>query len=144
MASSEIRSKECNAQITLNGQRLGGSFLTIYDLSIKPDKTIDKKRFPGMKRAVGDLDIKGFDGSFKTQKRDHSWRTVALAFEQADKNGTEFPVVSMAITYAYRDGSSDVRTVTAHGDLVLVQDDNNLPESGYLVDSWAFFCSYVT
>lgn len=144
MASTEIRAKEGNAQITVDGQRFGGSFQTIYDLSIKPDKTIDKKRFPGMKRAVGDLDIKGFDISFKTQKRDHSWRTLQLKMEQADKNGTPFPVVSIAITYAYRDGSADVRTITVHGDLVLVQDDNTLPESGYLVDNWVGFASYVT
>lgn len=144
MASTEIRAKEANAQLTVDGQRFGGSFLTIYDLSIKPDKEIAKKRFPGMKRAVGDLDIKGFDISFKTQKRDHSWRSLQLKYEQADKNGTPFPVVSIAITYAYRDGSGDVRTITAHGDVVLVQDDNNLPEAGYLVDSWSGYCSFVT
>lgn len=144
MAATEIRAKEANAQITVDGQRLGGSFSTIYDLDITPDVTIEKKRFPGMKRAVGDFDLKGFGLKFKTQKRDHSWRALQLKFEQADKNGTPFPVVSIAITYSYRDGSADVRTITAHGDLVLVQNSNNLPQDGYLVDGWEGFCSFVT
>jgi hypothetical protein len=144
MAATEIRAKEANAQLTVDGRRLGGSFSTIKDLSIKPDKEIAKKRFPGMKRAVGDLDIKGYDFSFKTEKRDHAWRTVWGLFEQADKNGTVFPVVTIAITYSYRDGSSDVRTNTLHGDLILALDDTNLPESGYLMDSWTGFGSFFT
>lgn len=144
MAATEIRAKEANAQLTVDGRRLGGSFSTIKDLSVKPDKEIAKKRFPGMKRSVADLDLKGYDFSFKTEKRDHSWRTVWGLFEQADKNGTVFPVVTLALTYAYRDGSADVRTNTLHGDLILALDDTNLPESGYLMDSWTGFSSFFT
>lgn len=144
MASTEIRAKEANIQITVAGQRLGGSFATIKDLSIKPDVTLDKKRFPGMKRAVGDLDIKGFDFSFKTEKRDHTWKTLWRMVEQADKNGQPFPVITLAVTYSYRDGSNDVRTNTLHGDLVLKLDDDNIPESGYQMDSWTGFSSFWT
>ena len=144
MAATEIRAKEANAQLTVDGRRFGGSFSTIKDLSIKPDKEIAKKRFPGMKRSVADLDIKGYDFSFKTEKRDHTWLTLWKMFEAADKNGTQFPEVSLALTYAYRDGSSDVRTNALHSDLILALDDTNLPESGYLMDSWTGFASYFT
>lgn len=144
MASTEIRSKEANVQMTVNGQRLGGSFVTIHDLMIKPDAKIDKKRFPGMKRAVGDEDILGYDVSFKHELRDHVWVTLWTMIENADKNGTPFPEISMAVTYGYRDGSRNVRTKTLHGDLVLKLDDSNVPKDGYLAGSWSGFCSYWT
>lgn len=144
MSSTEIRAKEANVQLTVAGVRLGGSFLTIKDMSIKPDATLDKKRFPGMKRAVGDYDVKGYDITFKTEKRDHQWKTLWRLFELADKNGTPPPVVTMAVTYSYRDGSQLVVTNTLHGDLVLVPDDFPVPETGYLVDSWKGFASFFT
>lgn len=144
MASTEIRAKEANAQITYAGRRLGGSFLTIKDLTVKPDKEIAKKRFPGMKRSVADLDIKGYDFSFKSEKRDHIWNTVQVGFENADKNGTVFPIVTIALTYSYRDGSSQVANKTLHGDLIMVLDDTPIPENGYLVDSWTGFASFFT
>lgn len=144
MGATEIRAKEATIQLTVNGQRLGGSFATIHDLSIKPDKKIDKKRFPGQKRAAGDVDYIGVDFSFKSEKRDHQWKTVDKLFQDADKNGTPFPEVSIAVTYAYRDGTGNVRTGTLHGDLILVLDDTNVPKDGYLGDSWSGFCSFFT
>jgi hypothetical protein len=144
MASTEIRAKEANIQLTVAGVRLGGSFLTIYDLAIKPDVVMDKKRFPGQKRAVGDIDVKGVDFSFKSQKRDHQWKTLWAMIEQADKNGQPFPVITLAVTYSYRDGSGLVVTNQIHGDLVLQLDDDNVPESGYQVDSWKGFASFWT
>lgn len=144
MGATEVRAKEATIQLTVNGQRLGGSFSTIHDLTIKPDAKIDKKRFPGQKRAVGDLDIMGVDFSFKNELRDHSWKTLWKMYEDADKNGVPFPEVSMAVTYAYRDGSNNVRTGTLHGDVVLKLDDGNVPKDGYLANSWSGFCSYWT
>jgi len=144
MGATEIRSKEANIQITVNGQRLGGSFATVHDLMIKPDAKIDKKRFPGQKRAVGDLDIMGVDFSFKHEKRDHSWKTLWKLYEDADKNGTLFPEVTFAVTYSYRDNTGNVRTGTLHGDMVLKMDDTNVPKDGYLAGSWSGFCSYFT
>lgn len=142
--STEIRAKEANVQLTVNGQRLGGSFATIHDLMIKPDSKIDKKRFPGDKRAVGDLDILGVDFSFKNEKRDHSWKTLWKLFEDADENGTPFPIVTITVTYTYRDGSANIRTGTLSGGLVLKLDDSNVPKEGYLANGWSGFCSLWT
>lgn len=144
MSSTEIRAKEATVQLTVNGQRLGSSFATIYDLSVKPDKKVEKKRFPGEKRARGDVDVMGVDFSFKTEKRDHSWKTVWKLTEDADKNGTPFPEISISVTYAYREGTGNVRTGTLHGDMILTLDDTNVPKDGYLTDSWSGFCSYFT
>lgn len=144
MGSTEIRAKEANIQITVNGQRLGGSFATVHDLDIKPDAKLDKKRFPGQKRAVGDLDILGYDFSFKHEKRDHGWLTLWKLYEKADKNGTPFPEVSLAVTYSYRDGTDNVRTGTLHGDMVLKLDTTNVPKDGYLGGSWSGFCGNFT
>lgn len=144
MAATEIRAKEANIQITVAGQRLGGSWSTIKDLSIKPDVDISKKRFPGEKVAKGDLDVKGADFSFKSEKRDHTWKAVWNQIVKADKDGLPFPVISLAVSYAYRDGTANVRTNTLHGDLVMKLDDSGVPENGYLVDSWTGFCSYWT
>lgn len=144
MAATEIRAKEANIQITVDGQRLGGSFSTIHDLSIKPDAEISKKRFPGQKRFAGDLDVRGYDFSFKTQKRDHLWKTLWALIEKADKNGTTFPTITLAVTYTYRDNASDVRSNTMHGDLVMKMDDTSVPESGYLMDSWSGCCGFFT
>lgn len=144
MASTEVRAKEANIQITVNGQRLGGSFSTVHDLTVKPDVQLDKKRFPGQQRAVGDLDIKGYDFSFKHEKRDHSWATLWKLYEDASDNGTPFPEVSLTVTYSYRDGVGAVRTKTLHGDLVLKLDDDSVPKDGYLGGSWTGFCAYWT
>jgi hypothetical protein len=144
MAATEIRAKEANIQMTVNGQRMGGSFATVKDLDIKLDVEIAKKRFPGEKFAKGDMDHKGVDFSFKTELRDHQWKGVVDLFVAADETGQPFPVVSLAVTYAYRDGSAALFTNTLHGDLVLKLDSANVPESGYQMDSWTGFCSYWT
>jgi hypothetical protein len=140
----EIRSKEATVQLTVDGQRLGGSFNTIMDLQIKPDADIAKKRFPGEKRASGDLDVKGYDFSFKNEKRDHTWFQLWKKFEQADTNGTEFPTVSMAITFSYRGGARQLKTITLHGNLVLKLDDDGVPADGYLSSGWSGYCSYLS
>lgn len=140
----EIRAKEATVQITVDGQRLGGSMLTISDLNIKPDAEITKKRHTGDKRAHGDLDVKGYDGSFKTEKTDHTWLTLWKLFESADRNGVAFPVVSIAITYAYRNNGRQLRTITLHDGLILKLDEDATPAEGYLTNSWSFFCSQLT
>lgn len=141
--SGEIRAKEARAQLTVAGSRLGGSFSTIHDISVKPDVDLQKKRFTGEKRAKGDLDIKGWDVSFKTEKRDHMWSQLWAMIEQAELNGDPMPEISLTITYTYRDGSRLLRTETL-GDLVLKMDENSIPKDGYQMNSWTGFCSYNT
>lgn len=143
MASPEIRNKEATIQVTLDGQRLGGSFSTVKGFNLKPDVELAKKRFTGMKRAAGDLDIKGYGFSFKTEKRDHLWWTLWKKIEQAETNGLPFPVISLAITYSYRDGSGNLKTVVLHGDLVIMLSSDDIPE-GYQENSWEGFCSFAS
>ncbi len=143
MAATELRAKEATAQVTVDGVRQGGSFLTIHDINVKPDVDIAKKRFTGMKRAQGDLDVKGFGFTFKTEKRDHRWWEVWKKFEAAEENGDPFPVVTLAITHSYRDGSGQLRTVTLHGDLVMYPDSDDIPQDNYLKTSWTGFASYA-
>lgn len=141
--SGEIRAKEARAQLRVNGQRLGGSFSTIHDISVKPDAEIMKKRFTGQKRAEGDIDVKGWDVSFKTEKRDHTWALLWAMIEQAELNGDPLPEISLTLTYSYRDGSKLLRTETL-GKLVIKMDENSIPKDGYQGNSWTGFCSYNT
>ena len=143
MAATEIRNKDATVQITMDGQRLGGSFLAIKGLNLKPDVEMAKKRFTGEKRFRPDLDIKGYDFNFKTEKRDHVWFIVWKKIEQAEFNGLVFPVISLAITYAYRDGTGLLKTVVLHGDLVMKMAGDDLPE-GYQETSWEGACAYVS
>lgn len=140
--SGEIRAKEARAQITVGSTRLGGSFSTIHDISVKPDAAISKKRFTGEKRARGDLDIVGWDVSFRTEKRDHLWSTLWDLIQEAEINGDPLPEITMTITYAYRDGSRLLRTVSLHGDFVLKMDEDSIPKDGYQMNSWTGFCSF--
>lgn len=139
--SGEIRAKEARAQLSLGGTRLGGSFSTIHDISVKPDAEILKKRFTGQKRAEGDIDIKGWDVSFKTEKRDHLWNQLWATIEKAELNGDPLPDITLTLTYTYRDGSKVLRTETL-GRLVLKMDENSIPKDGYQMNSWTGFCSY--
>lgn len=143
MAATEIRAKEATVQITVDGQRLAGSMLTIKGLSIKPDANITKKQFTGDKRFKADIDVKGYDFSFKSEKRDHIWWSLWKKIEQAESNGIPLPVISMAITYAYRDGTGSLKTVVLHGDLVMKMSGDDIPE-GYQEVSWEGCCSYAS
>jgi hypothetical protein len=142
--TAQIRAKEARVQLTVDGVRLGGTFSTIHDVSMKPDVTLDKKRFTGMPRATGDMDIKGWDLSFKTEKSDHTWKFLWKQIADAELNGRPFPDIVMVVTYRYRDGSPVLLTETFSGDMVLKMDENSIPQNGYQMNSWTGFCSYDT
>lgn len=139
----EIRSKECRVQLTVDGIRLGGSFNTIHDISVKPDATIAKKRFTGEKRARGDIDILGWDITFRTEKRDHLWFQLWELIQDAELNGRPAPDISMTLSYRYRDGSNLVKTSTL-SEITLKMDEDSVPKDGYQMNSWTGFCSHNT
>lgn len=140
--AGEIRAKECRVQLTVDGVRLGGSFATIHEVAVKPDAQISKKRFTGEKRARGDLDVQGWDISFKTEKRDHLWSQLWDLIQDAEINARPLPDIVMTLTYTYRDGSRVVRSVALSGDFVLKLDEDSVPKDGYQMNSWTGFCSY--
>lgn len=142
--SGEIRAKEARAQITVDGIRLGGSFSTIHDISVKPDATISKKRFTGEARARGDIDVMGYDISFKAEKRDHLWWQVWKLIQEAERNRKPLPDIVLTLTFGYRDGSGVQRSVGLSGDFVLKLDEDNIPKDGYQMTSWTAFCSDST
>lgn len=142
--AGQIRSKEARVQLTVDGVRLGGSFLTIHDVSVKPDAAIAKKRFTGEKRARGDIDVVGYDISFKTEKNDHTWWSLWSRIQDAERNNRPLPDIVMTITYTYRDGSGLQRSVGLSGDMVLKMDEDNIPKDGYQMVSWTGFCSDST
>lgn len=142
--SGEIRAKEARAQLTVDGVRLGGSFSTIHDISVKPDASITKKRFTGEKRARGDLDVVGWDVSFRTEKRDHLWSQLWDLIQDCEINSRPLPDIVLTLSYSYRDGSGIIKTAALSGDLVLKMDDDNIPKDGYQTNSWTGFCSYNT
>lgn len=144
MAAGEIRAKEARFRVTVDGVKLGGSFSTAYDINVKPDANIAKKRFTGENRARGDLDIMGWDISFKTEKRDHLWSQLWQLIQDAEENHRPLPDISITITYTYRDGSGLTKSETLSGDMVLKMDENSIPQSGYQVNSWTGFCSNNT
>lgn len=142
--ATEIRAKEARVQLTVDGVPLNGSFTTIHDLSVKPDADISKKRWTGEKRFRGDMDIKGWDFSFKTEKTDHLWQDLWDQIQDAELNAQPMPDITIDISYQYRDGSQVLKTVTLHGDLVLKMDENSIPNDGYQSNSWSGICSYNT
>jgi hypothetical protein len=142
--SGEIRAKEARAQLTVDGVRLGGSFSTIHDISVKPDANISKKRFTGEQRARADLDVLGWDISFKTEKRDHLWSALWDKIQEAEINSRPLPDIVLTLTYGYRDGSGLLRSVALSGDFVLKMDEDSIPKDGYQMNSWTGFCSYNT
>ena len=143
MSALEIRNKDANIQLTVDGQRLGGSFLTIKGFDLTPDVEMPKKAFTGDKRKAPDLNIMGYGFKFKTEKRDHVWWTLWKKIEQAEIAGQPFPVISIAVTYSYRDGSGLLKTVVLHGNLLMHISGDSIPEQ-YQETSWDGYCSYAT
>lgn len=143
MSTTELRNKDATIQIKLNGQRLGGSFLSISGFNLKPEVDMPKKRFTGDKRARADLDVKGYGFDFKTEKRDHIWWTVWKLIEQAELAGQPLPVISLSVTFSYRDGTGLLRTIVLHGDLVMHITGDSIPEQ-YQETSWTGYCSFAT
>lgn len=139
----EIRAKEATVQVKLDGVPLDGSFLTITNFSLKSDIDKPKKMFIGDKRFRADLNVKGYEFSFKIQKRDHRWWTLWKKFEQAEFNGDTFPVVTIAVSYAYRNAGGLSKVVVLHGDLILSINDD-IPGDGYQEVSIDGCCSYAT
>lgn len=142
MGSTEIRAKEATIQMKLDGQRLGGSMLTVKNFSLKSDADITKKRFIGDKRSRADLDVKGYDFSFKLEKRDHIWWTLWKKFELAELSGQPFPDFQISVTFAYRGGTGLTKTIVLHGDAVFKLSDD-IPE-GYQEVSVDGSCSYAS
>jgi len=142
--ASEIRAKEARPQLTVDGQPIGGSFMTIHDLVIKPEVDMTQKRFTGEKRFRGDLDIKGWSFSFKTEKTDHVWAELWDLIQDAELNNRPLPEITLDITYTYRDGSNVLRTVSLHGDLVMKMDENSIANNAYQTNSWSGICAYNT
>ena len=142
--SGEIRAKEARVQLTVDGVRLGGSFSTIHDLSVKPDATNSKKRFTGEARGRGDLDVVGWDFTFKSEKRDHLWSTLWSRIQEAERNSKPLPDITLTVTYKYRDGSGILRSESLSGDLVMKMDENSIPLNGYQVNTWTGFCGENT
>lgn len=143
MSATELRNKDANIQLTVDGQRLGGSFLAIKGFNLKPKVEKREVAFTGDKREAGDLNIKGFNFSFKTEKRDHVWWTLWKKIETAELASQPFPVISIAVTFSYRDGSGLLKTIVLHGGLVMHLTDDSIPEQ-YQETSWEGFCSFAT
>lgn len=143
MSAIEIRNKDATIQVKVDGQPLTGSFLSIKGFNLKPEAEIIKKRFTGEKRFRADLDVKGYDFNFKTEKRDHVWWTLWKKIEAAEQAGIQLPVITLAITYSYRDGTGQLKTVVLHGDLVMKMSGDDIPEQ-YQETSWEGSCSYAT
>ena len=139
--SQQIRSKEAQVQIKKDGRRLGTTMRLITDFKVDTDAEKKKTRFVGDKRSTPDLDVKGYDFSFKTQKRDHVWFELWNEIQQADENGNEFPDITMSVTYSYRGGASE--TVVLHGQLILMMDSAEIPADDYLPVSWSGCCQFL-
>lgn len=142
--ATQIRAKEARVQIRVDGQPIGGSFTTIYDVSVKPDVEMSKKKFTGEKRFRGDLDIKGYDFSWKTEKMDHLWMQLWDLIQTREINAQPLPEIEIDLSYQYRDGSATLKTVTLHGDLVMKMDEDSIPKDGYQLNSWSGCCGYTT
>lgn len=138
----ELRAKEANIQLKLNGQALGGSFLTVTNFSAKSDAEKSKNRYIGNKRFSADLDVRGYDFSFKIRKRDHVWFELWKKFETAEFNGDAFPTVTITVSAVYRNSGGKIKTYVLHGDLVLTINDD-IPD-GYQEVSVDGCCSFAT
>lgn len=142
--AQEIRAKEARIQLTVDGIRLGGSWSTIHDFVAKPDATITKKRFTGEARSRGDIEVNGWDLTWKTEKRDHLWSRVWKLIQDAEQNSRPLPDIVMTVSYRYRDGSGIVNTTSFQGDMVMKMDENSIPVNGYQGNSWSAFCGFDT
>ena len=138
--SKQIRAKEAQVQITKDGRRLGTTMRLILDFSVTPDAEIMKTRFVGDKRHTPDLDVKGYDFSFKIQKTDHLWFELWNEIQRADELGVDFPEISLAVTYAYRGGAA--RTVVLHGELVMKMDTDQIGNDAYQEVDWSGACQF--
>jgi len=140
MAARQIRTKEAFVQISKDGVRLGTSMLKILDFKFDPEVDIKKTRYSGEKRDTADLDIKGVNFSFKTNAVDHAWFDLWNEIQTADEAGIDGPDISLAVTYAYRNGRDE--SLVLHGDLVLKLDSQEHPNDDYVAQSWTGYCKF--
>ena len=143
MSATELRNKDATIQVKVDGTPLTSSFLTISSFNLKPEAEILKKRFTGEKVSRADLDVKGYDFTFKTQKRAHDWWVLWQKIVSAERAGQPLPTITLTITYSYRDGSGLLKTVVLHGDLVMKITGDDIPD-GYQETSWEGYCSFAT
>jgi len=138
--SKQIRSKEAQVQIKKDGQRLGTTMRLILDFKVNPDAEIKKTRFVGNARHTPDLDVKGYDFTFKTQKTDHVWFELWDEIQLADELGAEGPEITLTVTYAYRGKAA--RTVVLHSEFVMKMDDDEVGGDDYQTVSWSGSCQF--
>lgn len=138
--AKQIRFKESTVQLTKSGIRQVGSLLKILEFKVDTDAEIQKTRFVGEKRTTPDLDVMGYNFSFKNQVRDRRWFTLWNEIQIAEENGVDLPELSIAVTDAYRDGSN--LTLVLHGEMVLKMDSNEVPSGDYRTTSWSGYCQF--
>ena len=139
--AKQIRFKEAVIEITVSGQRLGGSMLKVTDFRLTPDAEISKTMYAGEKRATPDLDVRGYDFNFSHHKRDRVWWTLWDRIQSAEENGDELPGISLAVTDSYRDGSG--LTIVLHGETVMKMDGDERSQGDYQSVSWSGFSQYA-
>ena len=143
MGAIEVRNKDALIEIRVDGQRLGGSFSAVKGFNLKPDLEMPKKQFTGDKRWKMDLNVKGYDFSFKTEKRDHVWFALWKKIELAEFNGLPLPDITLSVTIKYRDGTGRANTYIVHGDLVLAMKGDDIPAE-YQEISWEGGASFAS
>lgn len=133
MSQEAIRFKDATIQLTFNGRKLLGTFTKISSFTITPDKEVKKSMYAGEKRQRIDLDVKGYDFTIELNEAGKEWQTVAKAFEDADRNGTPFPRVTITVTGTYRAaGAARTGTAVLHDEVIMFFDNRSFSGSEYV------------
>jgi hypothetical protein len=129
-----LRAKEARMQLVVDGERQQGSFLKISNFTLNPRQEKIHTRFTGDKRERNDLRVDGWDFSFQIQEVDSDWYIVWKLFEDAEKNGSPYPVVTAIVTKNFRTKPSF--RIKMFGEVLITPDGNPHNEHDHTSVDW--------
>ncbi len=132
--ASRIRGQEALLQITVADDRLaefqlegglGGSFTKVRDLTITQRMDIIEENY--LNETFTDLDqqLHGYDLSFTIDETDQSTLQFMSLVATNEELHLPPPLVTIAVTYFYRDGQGTTKT-EVYQDCILKQNDRSI------------------
>lgn len=131
-----LRFKEATPQLRVDGELIGGSLKNVTDVTINVDADFERTNLAGEKRGRNDLNIDGASGSFTIQPGDKVWWDVWDQIQEAERNGTPFPVIVFSMTLAYR--GKPRHTLVAHDECLIKPDSLSGSGKDYVSAAWSF------
>lgn len=137
--SSRIRGKEASIRLAVDGQDQTGSFLKVSDWEVNPDIAIVKTDFTGEDRPDGDVNARGFDGTFSIQELDNKAEALLQLIDDNEAAHIAPPKVVLSHFKLYRQAGAGSIGHVYHDVILTCTQSTRAEGSSYVGSKWSWY-----